>query len=143
MNKYTFQHGRFYKITYYGKINLAFINGNGREPIVSHGKGDTIWFVGLAWKGRRSNDAQTTFKLIASNWHAEAFVPGLYKKTHYTEVTLVHNEVPLYKKNRVKMIEPFTLKQFPTLIGTKTTTLHARFLANKISVKGFPNKEII
>jgi len=139
MNKHTFQHGRFYKITYHGRINL---NPDGNEPITSSGKGEAVWFVGLVWKNKEffeNADTQTKFKLIASNFYEET------KQTphKYAEKILVHNEAFLHKRDKVKTIEPFTLKQFPTLIGTKTTTLFLRLLQNKISVKHFPQGKIV
>lgn len=125
----TFQHGKFYKITRYGRINLNFMF-NGKSPIILGGKGEPVWFVGLAWKryvpeiielaplGILEN---TPFYLIASNYYCDT-------RFLYVE----HNEKNEPKKYRVKTIEPFTLKEFPLLIGTKTTTLFDRFLKGDI-----------
>lgn len=54
-----------------------------------------------------------------------------------------YSEEGLNKRDKVKQIELFTLKQFPTLIGTKTTTLFSRLLKGKISTKGFPEGKIV
>lgn len=140
MNKHTFTHGKFYKITRFGKINLNFIGGNGRKPITISGDGEPVWFVGLAWKKGyifRSNSnsdekPRMPLYLIASNF---------YEGTNMLYVE--YDENTLYKRDKVKCMEPFPLKSFPTLIGTKTTTLFSRLLQNKISGKGFPNRGII
>jgi hypothetical protein len=127
MNYDTFQHGKFYRITHYGRINLDFPQ-SGNLPLTLDGKGEPVWFVGLAWKpaqflleegvikkARRAT--RTLFYLIASNYFH-------LTKTVYVE----HDEMSLKKRDRVKTIELFTLKQFPLLIGTKTTTLFDHFL---------------
>ena len=135
MNKDTFKHGEFYKITRYRKVNLNFLSFfsalySGKNPIILGGKGEPVWFVGLAWKryvpeiielaplGILDN---TPFYLIASNYYCGT-------KFLYVE----HNEKNELKRYRVKTIEPFTLKEFPLLIGTKTTTLFDRFLKGDI-----------
>ncbi len=137
MNNNTFQHGRFYRITYYGKINVDFPR-KGNLPITLKGKGESVWFVGLAWKPaqflleegvlkKASKATRTSFYLIASNYF------------HLTNTVCVeHNEMSLQKRDRVKTIEPFTLKQFPLLIGTKTTTIFERLLKNeKVNLRAF------
>jgi hypothetical protein len=142
VNKDTFKHGKFYKITRYGRINLDFCGksaynrilslSNGKKPLILKGKGEPVWFVGLAWKryvpeiielaplGILEN---TPFYLIASNYYCDT-------RFLYVE----HNEKNEPKIYRVKTIEPFTLKEFPLLIGTKTTTLFDRFLKGDITI---------
>lgn len=127
MNNDTFQHGSFYRITNYGRINLDFPR-KGNLPVTLMGKGESVWFVGLAWKPAQfllqqdklihvSKTERTPFYLIASNH---------FQLTNI--ISIEHNEMSLKKRDRVKMIEPFTLKQFPLLIGTKTTTTFNRLL---------------
>lgn len=127
MNNDTFQHGKFYKITNYGRINLDFPR-KGNLPVTLNGKGEPVWFVGLAWKPaqflleegvlkKACEATRTLFYLIASNYFQ-------LTDTIYVE----YDEMSLQKRYRVKTIEPFTLKQFPLLIGTKTTTIFDRLL---------------
>lgn len=135
MNNDTFQHGRFYRITNYGKINLDFPS-KGNHPITLNGKGESVWFVGLAWKPAQfllqqdklthvSKANSTPFRLIASNYYVT--------NTVYVE----HNEMSINKRDRVKIIEPFTLKELPLLIGTKTTTAFDQLLkGEKINLRG-------
>jgi len=130
----TFQHGEFYKITKYGRINPGFWDGLhslARLPITLNGKGEPVWFVGLAWILVPPR-LGCPFYLIASNF---------YEKTE--KLYIEYDETSLRKRDRVKIIEPFTLKDFPLLIETKTTTLFSRFLKNEITVRNFSYKEII
>jgi len=129
MNKNTFKHGKFYKITRYGRINLNFMP-NGKSPFILDGKGEPVWFVGLAWKAtylksgypqKYVPENNTPFYIIASNYYEGANI-----------IYVEHNEKNEYKKYWVKTIEPITLKEFPLLIGTKTTTLFDRFLKGDI-----------
>lgn len=143
MNNSTFQHGRFYKITHYGRINSNF-PASANFPVTLKGKGEPVWFVGLAWKPaqflleegvlkKASKATRTSFYLIASNYFQ-------LTDTVYVE----HDEESLQKRHRVKTIEPFTLKQFPLLIGTKTTTIFDRLLkGEKVNKKAFPKGKII
>ena len=121
MNKGTFQHGKFYKITKHGRINPDFLT-SGRRPITLNGDGESVWFVGLAWRTGKNN-SRFPFYLIASNFYR---TEKLY---------IEYDENSLRKRDRVKTIEPFTLKEFPLLIEAKTTTLFSRLLKNEISVK--------
>ena len=135
MNNETFQHGSFYRITNYGKINLDFPK-KGNLPVILIGKGESVWFVGLAWKPAQfllqqeklmhvSKANSTPFYLIASNYYVT--------NTVYVE----HNEMSINKRDRVKIIEPFTLKELPLLIGTKTTTIFDQLLkGEKINLRG-------
>ena len=143
MNNDTFQHGRFYRITLFGKLNPDF-QRKGNFPITLQGRGGSVWFIGLAWKPAQfllkerilkevAKATRTSFYLIASNYFQ-------LTKMIYVE----HNEMSLKKKDRVKTIEPFTLKQFPTLIGTRTTTMFERLLrGEKINLKGFSEENWI
>lgn len=147
MNKHTFQHGKFYRVTKYGKLNPNFYGGkgNGREAVIGYGDGEPVWFVGLAWKKTDvlpNVKTQTPFYLIASNYidFLDDEIDGKIRK--HPVVVLVHNEAFLYKRDKVKCIEPFPMKHFPTLIGTKTTTLFERLLRNEISTKHFPQGKI-
>jgi len=128
MNNNIFQHSKLYRITLFGRLNP---NPRGNFSITLNGKGESVWYVGLAWEPSQyllqqgkltpvSKRIRTRFFLIASNY---------FQLTRYVYVE--HNEMSLKKKDRVKIIEPFTLKQFPLLIGTRTTTLFEHLLRGK------------
>ncbi len=152
MNKDTFKHGKFYKITKYGRINPNFPSV-GNKPVILSGKGEYVWFVGLAWKKRtlegekiiQSNDAQTCFYLIATNYYTTERVgcPVTIYITHREIAIFKKYEIALYKRYRVKQIEPFTLEQFPLLVSAKTTTLFTRLLKGEISPINFPDGIIV
>ena len=90
--------------------------------------------VVLVWKaiylkGTHDFDIETPLFLIASNYY-NFEIDCLDGRINFW---LKHKEEKEDKVNWIKTIEPFTIEQLPLLIGTKTTTLHARLLKGEIT----------